>query len=141
VLEWAARPGAAAPDLPTLARAAARAFGVADAAAVLAVAERVWASPACRRFFDASALEWAGNEVSVASADGRPRRIDRLVLLRPPERAWWVLDYKLAADPRRDPVLRAQLVDYRRAVAALVPGERVHAAFITGRGELVVEVD
>jgi ATP-dependent helicase/nuclease subunit A len=137
VLEWHARPGAAARDLATLAAAAARAFGVPDARAVLAVAERVLSSPACRRFFDPAAIEWAGNEVAVASADGQPRRIDRLVRLRAPERAWWVLDYKLAQEPQGDPALRAQLADYRRAVAALVPGEAVHAAFITGRGELV----
>ncbi len=139
VLEWAAQPGArAAPDFGTSARAAARAFGVADARAVRAVAERIWASPACRRFFDADSIAWAGNEVSVAAADGAPRRIDRLVLLREPERAWWVLDYKLAGDPLQDAALRAQLADYRSAVAALAPGERVHAAFITGGGQLVI---
>jgi ATP-dependent helicase/nuclease subunit A len=124
-----------------LSRAAARAFGVADARAVHAASERIWASPACRRFFDAASIEWAGNEVSVAAADGQPRRIDRLVLLRAPERAWWVLDYKLAADPLRDPALRAQLADYRGAVAALVPGQTVRAAFITGAGQVLVTPD
>jgi ATP-dependent helicase/nuclease subunit A len=137
-LEWAAQAGdGAAPDFNTLARGAARAFGVPDAQTVRRVAERIWASPECRRFFDAASIEWAGNEVAVASADGLPRRIDRLVLLREPERAWWVLDYKLAADPARDPALQAQLADYRRAVAALVPGQTVRAAFITGQGRVV----
>ena len=63
------------------------------------------------------------------------------MLLREPERAWWVLDYKLAGVPQHDPALRAQLADYRRAVAALVPGEPVHAAFITGAGQLVMAPD
>jgi ATP-dependent helicase/nuclease subunit A len=136
VLEWAARDAGARPAFDALARAAARAFGV-DARAVRSIAERIRVSPACRRFFEPGAIEWAGNEVDIAAPDGRPRRIDRLVLLREPERAWWVLDYKLASDPRRDPALRAQLAEYRTAVAALVPGQAVHAAFITGAGELV----
>jgi ATP-dependent helicase/nuclease subunit A len=139
VLEWAAagRDGTA-PSFDTLSRAAARAFGVGDARAVRRVAERIWSSPECRRFFEPTDIEWSGNEVAIASADGLPRRIDRLVLLRSPERAWWVLDYKLAADPAHDPALQAQLGGYRRAVEALVPGQTVHAAFITGQGRLVV---
>jgi ATP-dependent helicase/nuclease subunit A len=142
VLEWAAQCGdGAAPAFDTLARAAARAFGVPDAPSVRRVAERIWASPECRRFFDTGRIEWAGNEVAIATADGLPRRIDRLVLLREPERAWWVLDYKLAADPARDAALQAQLADYRRAVAALVPGQEVRAAFITGQGRLVPAAD
>jgi ATP-dependent helicase/nuclease subunit A len=141
VLEWSAQPGAPSLDFGASARAAARAFGVADARAVQTVAERIWASADCRRFFDARSIAWAGNEVSVAAADGAPRRIDRLVLLCEPERAWWVLDYKLAGAPQHDAELCAQLADYRRAVAALVPGETVHAAFITGAGQLVMAQD
>jgi ATP-dependent helicase/nuclease subunit A len=142
VLEWAAqRNQGDAPDFDVLARAAARAFGVPDAQAVRRVAERIWASPECRRFFEPALVEWAGNEVAVASADGLPRRIDRLVLLREPERAWWVLDYKLAADPAGDAALQAQLAAYRQAVAALVPGQTVRAAFITGQGRLVAAAD
>jgi ATP-dependent helicase/nuclease subunit A len=139
VLEWAAlRADGATPAFDALSRAAARAFGVGDASMVRRVAERIWASPECRRFFEPAGIEWSGNEVNIASADGLPRRIDRLVLLREPQRAWWVLDYKLAADPARDPALQAQLADYRRAVAALVPGQAVRAAFITGQGRLVI---
>jgi ATP-dependent helicase/nuclease subunit A len=139
-LEWAAQAGPA-PDFAVLSRAAARAFDVAESRTVHEVAERIWSSPECRRFFDAAAIEWAGNEVAVAGNDGLPRRIDRLVLLRGPERAWWVLDYKLAADPARDPALQSQLADYRRAVAALVPGQTVRAAFITGQGRLLPAAD
>jgi ATP-dependent helicase/nuclease subunit A len=139
VLEWAGqRADGVAPPFDVLARAAAQAFGVGDALTVRRVAERIWGSPECRRFFEPAGIEWSGNEVAIAAADGLPRRIDRLVLLREPERAWWVLDYKLAADPARDPALQAQLADYRRAVAALVPGQAVRAAFITGQGRLVV---
>jgi ATP-dependent helicase/nuclease subunit A len=134
-LEWASHDSAH--DLPLLAQAAAAAFAVADARAVLAIAERVLASPACRRFFDPRSIAWAGSEVAVASADGQPRRIDRLVLLAEPERCWWVLDYKLAGAPQDDAALLAQLAAYRAAVAALVPGEPVRAAFITARGELI----
>jgi ATP-dependent helicase/nuclease subunit A len=142
VLEWAGRGSSGTtPPFDALARAAARAFGVADEQAVRDVAERIWSSPACRRFFDAAAIEWAGNEVAIAGNDGRPQRIDRLVLLRAPESTWWVLDYKLAADPARDAALQAQLADYRRAVAALVPGQLVRAAFITGQGQLVPAAD
>jgi ATP-dependent helicase/nuclease subunit A len=134
-LEWASHEGEH--DLATLAQAAATAFAVADARAVHTIAQRVLASPACRRFFDRHAIEWAGSEVAVASPDGQPRRIDRLVLLAAPERCWWVLDYKLNAAPQDDPALLDQLADYRAAVAALVPGEPVRAAFITASGELI----
>jgi ATP-dependent helicase/nuclease subunit A len=134
-LEWAARDEQH--DLAALAQAAAAAFGVADARAVQAVAQRVLASPACRRFFDPRAIEWSGSEVAVASGGGQPRRIDRLVLLAAPERCWWVLDYKLGLSPQGDAALLAQLADYRAAVAALVPGEPVRAAFITAAGELI----
>jgi ATP-dependent helicase/nuclease subunit A len=134
-LEWASREGEH--DLAALAQAAAAAFAVPDAHAVHTVAQRVLASPACRRFFDPRTIEWAGSEVAVASPSGQPRRIDRLVLLAAPERCWWVLDYKLGLSPQRDAALLAQLADYRAAVAALVPGEPVRAAFITAAGELV----
>ncbi len=138
-LEWASRD--AASDLAVLSHAAASAFGVADAQLVQTIAQRVLASPACRRFFDPRSIAWAGSEVAVASADGQPRRIDRLVLLTAPERCWWVLDYKLAGAPQDDPELLAQLAAYRHAVAALAPGEVVRAAFITAAGELIEPAD
>ena len=50
---------------------------------------------------------------------------------------WWVLDYKSATQPQRQQALVAQLQRYREAVAALMPGEAVHAAFLTGDGRLV----
>lgn len=134
-LEWAA--GNPAADRKALARSAARAFGADDVARVLQVGSAILDSPHCRRFFDAATVVWAGNEVAVPGAAGDVRRIDRLVRLAGPEPGWWVLDYKLAGAPERDPVLLAQLAEYRAAVAALAPGERVRAAFVTGRGELI----
>ena len=89
-----------------------------------AIAERVLASPACRRFFDPRAIEWAGSEVAVASPGGQPRRIDRLVLLAAPERCWWVLDYKLDPAPQDDPALLAQLADYRAPSPRWRPASR-----------------
>jgi ATP-dependent helicase/nuclease subunit A len=67
---------------------------------------------------------------------GALRRIDRLVRSRM-DGTWWVLDYKSAARPEDDPELRAQLTQYRDAVAAAHPGEPVRAAFLTGTGRLV----
>ncbi len=134
-LEWASRQGAR--DLAPLAHAAALAFAVPDARVVQTIAQRILASPTCQPFFDRNRILWSGSEVAVASPDGQPRRIDRLVLLAPPERCWWVLDYKLTTSPQDDPALIGQLADYRAAVAALAPGEPVRAAFITAAGELI----
>ena len=134
-LEWAARDDGA--DVAALAVAAAAEFAVGAAREVEAIARRILASPACRRFFDAQAIAWAGNEVAVVSPTGALRRIDRLVLLSAPERCWWVLDYKLARAPQGDEALLDQLADYRQAVMALVPDEPVRAAFVTAAGELV----
>ena len=65
-------------------------------------------------------------------------RIDRLVALAEAGgRAWWVLDYKLQHAPEALPAYREQMARYRRAVQALQPGEPVHAAFITGAGEVI----
>lgn len=122
------------------ARAAASAFGLtADHGHTLAkLAAAVLGSPAAQRFFDAGALHWAGNEVPVVW-EGQVLRIDRLVALKPqadqgPE--WWVLDYKLTADPLAVPAYRQQMASYVQAVKLLQPGAAVRAAFITGQGGL-----
>ncbi len=142
VLEWAAaqreRPAQGLDYLAPWAAAAAAEFGVADAAAVQAVATRILASPQCAAFFDADKLAWAGNEVPIAAGEvGQVLRIDRLVCTAGPEPTWWVLDYKLGAEPQHNPAYREQLAAYRRAVQALQPGEQVRAAFISGAGELI----
>ena len=51
---------------------------------------------------------------------------------------WWVLDYKSATQPQRQQALVAQLQRYREAVSVLMPGEVVHAAFLTGDGRMVM---
>ncbi|MCU0773074.1 MAG: UvrD-helicase domain-containing protein [Ideonella sp.] len=121
-----------------LVRRAAREFG-ADPGAVARIVHRIVERPELRVFFDPGCLAWAANEVAVP-VDGRPGRIDRLVQLvmpAPGRTVWWVLDYKLDPDPVRQPVYRAQLEAYRRAVECLQPGEVVRAAFITSEGALV----
>jgi ATP-dependent helicase/nuclease subunit A len=136
VLEWAATERHAnAQSLAPLATAAAQDFQV-DAAEVTRLAEVIWSSPDCARFFRGPALRWAGNEVPVGDA-GDALRIDRLVRL---DDDWWVLDYKLQHAPQALPAYREQLLRYRDAVRRLQPQDSVRCAFITGRGE-VVEVD
>ena len=137
VLEWAAAPGSPAEmDLAVLAASAAREFAV-GAADVARLAARIRHSAACARFFDANALGWAGNEVSVSDA-GEPLRIDRLVALdEAGQRTWWVLDYKLHHAPQALAEYRDQLRRYQAAVQRLQPGETVRCAFVTGAGEVV----
>lgn len=138
-LEWAAQGQRAnGSALSPLCAAAAREFG-ADAQAVQQVAATILNSPACQRFFDASRLIWASNEVSVVEG-GELLRIDRLVHLRATEdeaEAWWVLDYKLSHAPQQLDAHQQQLARYQRAVSALQPGAVVRAAFITGGGEVI----
>lgn len=141
LLEWIGRPGADFPRerWPQAARAAAAWAGAGvDAEQVHAMAARVLDSPECARFFGGPALRWAGNELPIAAA-GRVLRIDRLVRLEPAGRPeWWVLDFKLAAQPQDWAEPRAQLAAYREAVALALPGAAVGAAFITGDGRLIV---
>ena len=136
VLEWAAARPDAAPELARLAQAAAREFD-APSRDVMQLAERIWTSPSCARFFRGPALRWSGNEVPVAEA-GEVLRIDRLVALADGDRwIWWVLDYKLRHAPEELEAYRAQLTRYARAVRALQPGAEVRAAFITGAGSVI----
>jgi ATP-dependent helicase/nuclease subunit A len=141
-LEWASRAGVSRADWPALARAAAQSFGLAlsDAQTLELSGAAVLTSPSCGRFFDPTQLLWAGNEVPLAW-QGQVLRIDRLVQLRAapataPTTAWWVLDYKLHANPEQLPSHREQLATYVQAVQALVPGDVVQGAFITAGGAL-----
>ena len=137
VLEWAAAPSRGAPvELSELAASAALEFAV-DDVEVARLAGRIWASPACRRFFGGTGLRWAGNEVPVGEAD-QVLRIDRLVELEEDgQRCWWVLDYKLQHAPQALAAYREQLLRYRSAVQRLQPGDSVRCAFITGAGDVV----
>ncbi|MCW5294955.1 PD-(D/E)XK nuclease family protein [Verminephrobacter eiseniae] len=92
--------------------------------------------------WDATVVDHASNEALLRD-QGQSLRLDRLVHCRhPAERAgWWVLDYKSAAAPERQPALLAQLQRYRAAVQRQTPGERVHAAFLSGDGRMVLLPD
>ncbi|MDA8456157.1 UvrD-helicase domain-containing protein [Acidovorax sp. GBBC 3334] len=92
--------------------------------------------------WDRSRIDLAMDEAPIVHL-GQTLRIDRLVRCRAePGHApdWWVLDYKSAADPERQPELVAQLRRYRMAVLAQVHKGAVRAAFLTGDGRMV-EVD
>ena len=67
---------------------------------------------------------------------GELLRLDRLVRGRG-SGEWWVLDFKSAAQPERQPELLAQMARYREAVAAAYPGAAVRTAFLTAQGTLV----
>ena len=91
--------------------------------------------------WDPDQVQTAINEAPL-HYQGQSLRIDRLVLRRALSAndavaGWWVLDYKSAAQPQRQQALVAQLQRYQEAVQALMPGEAVHAAFLTGDGRLV----
>lgn len=122
-----------AQDHEITAAAAARAARLAQR---ILAGEGAWA-------WDPAEMDSAMNEAPL-NHQGQSLRLDRLVH-RPaaapgagPAPGWWVLDYKSAAQPERQPGLMAQLQRYREAVRALMPGEPVHAAFLTGDGRMVV---
>ena len=82
--------------------------------------------------------QW-GNEVALVYR-GESLRLDRLVHTpaRPGEpAAWWVLDFKTAAQPEQQPELLAQMRGYREAVSAAHPGVPVRLAFINADGRLI----
>jgi len=95
--------------------------------------------------WDLALVQTAINEAPL-HYQGQSLRIDRLVLRRAAHSndaaaGWWVLDYKSATQPQRQQALVAQLQRYREAVQALMPGEAVYAAFLTGDGRLVIVGD
>jgi len=133
LLEWAA-PGT--PIAPAQLRAAAREFAL-DAAQVrhaAALAERIRAG-AGGWAWTLAELDWHGNEVALVH-EGRVLRIDRLVRERA-SGVWWVLDYKSASRPERDPELMVQMQRYGAAVRHAHPGAQVKVAFLTGQGEMI----
>ena len=86
--------------------------------------------------WDASQVDWQGNEVELHFG-GELLRLDRLVRRRDTGE-WWVLDFKSAARPERQPELLQQMQRYREAVAAANGGARVRTAFLTAQGTMVV---
>lgn len=85
--------------------------------------------------WDPTQVDWQGNEVEL-HAGGELLRLDRLVRRRDTGE-WWVLDYKSAAAPERQPQLVAQMRRYRDAVAGAHGGAPVRCAFLTAEGRLV----
>ena len=132
VLEWVTRTGRAAEPL---AAAASQMYGLdgAQRERLLAGVQAILTSPECAPFFDASQLQWAGNEVPI-SFEGQDLRLDRLVKR---DGVWWVLDYKLASRPEGRAEYLEQMGQYALALRALQPGEPVRAALITAQGRLV----
>lgn len=135
LLEWGVP--AAGEMAPAQLLSVAREFSLSPAqaqeAAVLAqrihTGEGAWA-------WQPEAVDWQGNEVEL-NHQGQSLRLDRLVRRRDTG-AWWVLDYKSAPQPERQPGLLAQMQRYLAAVRAAYPGAPVQAAFLTGDGRLVV---
>jgi len=135
LLEWQPAGEAGYGDAQQAAAAREFKLDAAQAAEASALAHRIRQGEG-RWAWDDAEIDWHGSEVPIAW-QGASLRIDRLVRRRG-SGDWWVLDYKSALRPERQPQLRAQLAAYRAAVMAASPGETVHAAFLTGQGTMVV---
>lgn len=137
LLEWHV-PGT--PWLPGQLQRVAREF-VLDAARLreaAAMAQRILSGEGAWAW-DARAVDWQGNEVELLH-QGELLRLDRLVRRvdgGAGAREWWVLDFKSASRPERDPAVLDKMRTYRDAVAQAHPGAAVKAAFLTGQGRLV----
>jgi ATP-dependent helicase/nuclease subunit A len=106
--------------------------------AAQAMAERMVGGEAGWAWDSAQVEQW-GNEVALVHR-GESLRLDRLVRSRGhngDEATWWVLDFKTAAQPERQPDLLAQMRGYREAVAAAYPGAPLRLAFINAEGRLI----
>jgi ATP-dependent helicase/nuclease subunit A len=89
--------------------------------------------------WDPAQLDHWGNEVELFH-QGELLRLDRLVHRRATageEAAWWVLDFKSAVRPERQPELLAQMRRYRDAVSVARPGAPLRLAFINPMGQLI----
>jgi ATP-dependent helicase/nuclease subunit A len=86
--------------------------------------------------WDPAQVDWQGNEVELHFG-GELLRLDRLVRRRD-SGEWWVLDFKSAAQPERQPELVEQMRRYGEAVAAANAGAVVRTAFLTAQGAMVV---
>ena len=140
LLQWCPTPAAGFEWTPTHLQAAAREFGLtlAQAQAAQAMAQRIVAGQAAWAW-DADQLDHWGNEVELFH-QGELLRLDRLVRQRGSSSApgaWWVLDFKTAEHPERQPALRAQMRRYQQALADTRPGEVVRLAFINPQGLLL----
>ena len=71
--------------------------------------------------------------------EGQELRIDRLIRRRLPAggHEWWVLDYKSALRPEKQPSYHAQLARYRQALQAIHPGQTIRCALLAADGRMV----
>jgi len=137
-LEIHAPPGVpAARDLSAL---AAR-LGQGEAlAGIEADARALLAQPELARFFDPAQYRRAHNELTLLDAAGRVQRLDRVVEY---DDTVWLLDYKTGDDDRSasEAALierhQPQLAGYRTLLAALYPGQAIHAALLLADGRLL----
>ena len=88
--------------------------------------------------WDESAIAWHGNEVELTYL-GETFRLDRLVQRKDVSHVghWWVLDYKSAAHPEREPELLVKMQKYKTALQAIYPEQVVKAAFLTADGTVI----
>lgn len=86
-------------------------------------------------FFDASKIEAVQKEIELFYQN-ELLRIDRLVKVKG---QWWILDYKSSAIPdiKFEQTYQEQLAKYKKAIQAIMPGEEIHIALITGAGDLI----
>jgi ATP-dependent helicase/nuclease subunit A len=143
LLEWAPLGAHTCPDAHVLQVAHEFALDVQQARQAAAMAQRILSGEGAWAW-DATELDWHGNEVALTVA-GSTRRIDRLVHRKPraagmaaqgADGEWWVLDYKSAAHALNQSALVAQLTSYRLAVQSIYPGQTVKAAFLSAQGTL-----
>jgi len=140
LLQWCPTPAQGFDWTPTHLQAAAREFGLNPEQAQDAqiMARNILTGPAAWAW-DAEQLEYWGNEVELFH-QGELLRLDRLVRQRGTATqagTWWVLDFKSAEHPERQPELLAQMRRYQQALAEARPGESVRLAFINPLGQLL----
>ena len=140
LLQWCPTPLASFEWGEAHRRAIAAEFGICAerAQAAQTMAERIVRGEAAW-VWDSTRIEQWGNEVALVHR-GESLRLDRLVRSRSQngeQAIWWVLDFKTAAHPERQPELLAQMRGYREAVAAAYPGAPLRLAFINAEGRLI----
>ena len=92
-------------------------------------------APALQAYFDPARYRRAWNELPYRDAAGQVRRIDRLVEF---DEEIWILDYKTGepGGSRAAAAYRAQLADYRRAMATVFPDKPVRSVLVFRGGVL-----
>lgn len=100
-----------------------------------AAAERLFASPLVKRFFDKDQYVWAKNELAFVLPNGEQGRIDRLVY---DGKHVWILDYKTGQpDPLQMQSYRQQLSYYVAAMRAIYPHQNIRSALLLNDGQML----